>query len=308
MRNRFDLQLKQLNDDIIEMGNMIERAIEMGVYALIGHDTDKAKQTIDYDMDIDHMERDIEALCMKLLLQQQPVARDLRQISSALKMITDMERIGDQASDIAELSLQLGDVSDIDEISLIQKMANETMMMVVRGTEAYVTKDLEVAHNVIDNDDVVDDLFDQIKMALVKRIQENHVKSFEAADLLMVAKYFERIGDPLPASMWMRQRIKPCNEITGAIKERRERMMIKRMWYELNILALRKHVRPVSLFLLVHTLLWCDLTWLVCQIGCDILEIPKALYQMDILLITAYAGVFGGLIGGMIYLMHENLI
>lgn len=94
MRNRFDLQLKQLNDDIIEMGNMIERAIEMGVYALIGHDTDKAKQTIDYDMDIDHMERDIEALCMKLLLQQQPVARDLRQISSALKMITDMERIG----------------------------------------------------------------------------------------------------------------------------------------------------------------------------------------------------------------------
>ena len=114
MRNRFDLQLKQLNDDIIEMGNMIERAIEMGVYALIGHDTDKAKQTIDYDMDIDHMERDIEALCMKLLLQQQPVARDLRQISSALKMITDMERIGDQASDIAELSLQLGDVSDDD--------------------------------------------------------------------------------------------------------------------------------------------------------------------------------------------------
>ena len=187
MRNRFDLQLKQLNDDIIEMGNMIERAIEMGVYALIGHDTDKAKQTIDYDMDIDHMERDIEALCMKLLLQQQPVARDLRQISSALKMITDM--------DIAELSLQLGDVSDIDEISLIQKMANETMMMVVRGTEAYVTKDLDVAHNVIDNDDVVDDLFDQIKMALVKRIQDNHVKSFEAADLLMVAKYFERIGD-----------------------------------------------------------------------------------------------------------------
>ena len=172
MRNRFDLQLKQLNDDIIEMGNMIERAIEMGVYALIGHDTDKAKQTIDYDMDIDHMERDIEALCMKLLLQQQPVARDLRQISSALKMITDMERIGDQTSDIAE-----------------------TMMMVVRGTEAYVTKDLDVAHNVIDNDDVVDDLFDQIKMALVKRIQDNHVKSFEAADLLMVAKYFERIGD-----------------------------------------------------------------------------------------------------------------
>ena len=100
----------------------------------------------------------------------------------------------------------------------------------------------------------------------------------------------------------MRQIIKLCNEIAGEIKERRERMMMKRMWY-----ALRKHVRPVSLFLLVHTLLWCDLTWLICQIGCDILEISKALYQMNILLITAYAGVFGGLIGGMIYLMHENL-
>ena len=108
MRNRFDLQLKQLNDDIIEMGNMIERAIEMGVYALIGHDTDKAKQTIDYDMDIDHMERDIEALCMKLLLQQQPVAGDLRQISAALKMITDMERIGDQADDISEIASRYG--------------------------------------------------------------------------------------------------------------------------------------------------------------------------------------------------------
>ena len=89
----------------------------------------------------------------------------------------------------------------------------------------------------------------------------------------------------------------------GQVKE-----MIKRMWYELNILALRKHVRPEHLFLLVHTLLWCDLTWILCQFGCDILEIPKALHQMDILLITAYAGVFGGMIGGMVFLMHENLV
>ena len=195
MRNRFDLQLKQLNDDIIEMGNMIERAIEMGVYALIGHDTDKAKQTIDYDMDIDHMERDIEALCMKLLLQQQPVARDLRQISSALKMITDMERIGDQASDIAELSLQLGDVSDIAELSLIQKMANETMMMVVRGTEAYVTKDLNVAHNVIDNDDVVDDLFNEVKTEMMQAIREQNLDADRVVDYLMMAKYLEKVGD-----------------------------------------------------------------------------------------------------------------
>lgn len=195
MRNRFDLQLKQLSNDVIEMGNMIERAIEMAVYALVAQDKEKAKQAIAFDMDIDHMERDIEALCMKLLLQQQPVARDLRQISSALKLITDMERIGDQAADIAELSLQLGDVSYVDNLDLIQKMANETMSMVVRGTEAFVTKDMDLAREVINNDDVVDDLFDQVKNYLIKLIQENHEKSFQAADLLMVAKYFERIGD-----------------------------------------------------------------------------------------------------------------
>ena len=195
MRSQFDKQLAKLHRELIEMGALCEQVIALSSQALTNRDTALAEKVAPLDHEIDRKERDIENLCLRLLLQQQPVARDLRQISSALKMITDMERIGDQASDIAELSLQLGDVSDIDEISLIQKMANETMMMVVRGTEAYVTKDLDVAHNVIDNDDVVDDLFDQIKMALVKRIQDNHVKSFEAADLLMVAKYFERIGD-----------------------------------------------------------------------------------------------------------------
>ena len=195
MRNKFDRQLQILEEQLIHMGELCESAIANATKALSDGSIEQAKAVINADAEIDEMEKDIEKLCLKLLLQQQPVAKDLRRISAALKMITDMERIGDQASDIAELSLQLRDVSDIDEISLIQKMANETMMMVVRGTEAYVTKDLDVAHNVIDNDDVVDDLFDQIKMALVKRIQDNHVKSFEAADLLMVAKYFERIGD-----------------------------------------------------------------------------------------------------------------
>ena len=195
MRIRFDEQLKQLNKEMINMGTMIEKSIGDAVKALMKQDVELAQKVMAGDEEIDRTERKIEDLCLRLLLQQQPVARDLRNISAALKMVTDMERIGDQASDIAELSLQLGDVSDIAELSLIQKMANETMMMVVRGTEAYVTKDLDVAHNIIDNDDVVDDLFDQIKMALVKRIQDNHVKSFEAADLLMVAKYFERIGD-----------------------------------------------------------------------------------------------------------------
>lgn len=195
MRNRFDLQLKQLNDDVIEMANMIERAIELSVYGLVAQDKQKARQAIDFDMDIDHMERDIESLCMKLLLQQQPVARDLRQISAALKMITDMERIGDQAADIAELSLHMGDVSYVENLDLIQRMANETMVMVVHGTEAFVTKDLDVAREVIGHDDIVDDLFARVKIYLIKLIQENHEKSFQAADLLMVAKYFERIGD-----------------------------------------------------------------------------------------------------------------
>ena len=195
MRLKFDEQLALLNEELITMGALCENAIATSSKALTSGDFELAAGVRVLSEQINQKEKDIQNLCLKLLLQQQPVARDLRQISSALKMITDMERIGDQASDIAELSLQLGDVSDIDEISLIQKMANETMMMVVRGTEAYVTKDLDVAHNIIDNDDVVDDLFDQIKMALVKRIQDNHVKSFEAADLLMVAKYFERIGD-----------------------------------------------------------------------------------------------------------------
>lgn len=195
MRNRFDLQLKQLNDDIIEMGNMIERAIEMGVYALIGHDTDKAKQTIDYDMDIDHMERDIEALCMKLLLQQQPVARDLRQISAALKMITDMERIGDQTSDIAEIIISAG-MSEARDISVIGTMAEATSKMVHDSILAYVNKDLEMAQKVMLADDEVDRMFELVKAKLVELILKDGGKQGEKAiDLIMITKYLERIGD-----------------------------------------------------------------------------------------------------------------
>lgn len=195
MRNRFDLQLKQLNDDIIEMGNMIERAIEMGVYALSGHDTDKAKQTIDYDMDIDHMERDIEALCMKLLLQQQPVARDLRQISAALKMITDMERIGDQTSDIAEIIISAG-MSEARDISVIGTMAEATSKMVHDSILAYVNKDLEMAQKVMLADDEVDRMFELVKAKLVELILKDGGKQGEKAiDLIMITKYLERIGD-----------------------------------------------------------------------------------------------------------------
>ena len=194
MRNRFDLQLKQLNDDIIEMGNMIERAIEMGVYALMGHDTDKAKQTIDYDMDIDHMERDIEALCMKLLLQQQPVAGDLRQISAALKMITDMERIGDQADDIAEILLCRAG-RPLSAGDTLRDMARATIRMVSESVDAYVRQDVDLAQQVIAADDEVDGYFDRIKAHLIDRIAKDVDDGEATLDLLMIAKYYERIGD-----------------------------------------------------------------------------------------------------------------
>ena len=196
MRNRFDLQLKQLNDDIIEMGNMIERAIEMGVYALIGHDTDKAKQTINYDMDIDHMERDIEALCMKLLLQQQPVARDLRRISAALKMITDMERIGDQTSDIAEIIISAKYENVAQDIDLIGAMATGVSTMVRDSVVAYVEKDLELARKVMASDDKIDAYFDEIRDKMIAYIKAEHGEQGNRIfDLIMVTKYLERIGD-----------------------------------------------------------------------------------------------------------------
>lgn len=196
MRNRFDLQLKQLNDDIIEMGNMIERAIEMGVYALIGHDTDKAKQTIDYDMDIDHMERDIEALCMKLLLQQQPVARDLRQISSALKMITDMERIGDQTSDIAEIIISSKWEKMDENLDKLTAMATGVSKMVRNSVTAYVEKDLELARTVMNDDDEIDDYFDEIRDQIIQLIREADGRDGRKLfDFIMVTKYLERIGD-----------------------------------------------------------------------------------------------------------------
>ena len=195
MRNRFDRQLVQLNDELIEMGGMIEKAIADTVKALVNQDTELAKVVIDYDEEIDHQEREIEQLCLKLLLQQQPVAKDLRLISSALKMITDMERIGDHASDISEITIALADQPYIKKLEHIQQMAKETMIMLVGSIEAFVDKDLEKANEVIKRDDVVDDLFDKVKKELIQMIHENADKGEQAADLLMVAKYMERIGD-----------------------------------------------------------------------------------------------------------------
>ena len=195
MRNRFDRQLVQLNDELIEMGSMIEKAIQEAITALIRQDTEAAKRIIEYYEDVDQQEKVIENLCLKLLLQQQPVARDLRVISSALKMITDMERIGDHASDISEMAILMADKPYIKKLEHIQEMAKEASVMLVNSIEAFVNKDIKQAHEVIANDDVVDNLFETIKNELIAMIHKDPQVGDQAMDLLMVAKYLERIGD-----------------------------------------------------------------------------------------------------------------
>lgn len=195
MRNRFDRQLVQLNNELIEMGGMIEKAISDTVKALVNQDIELASNVIEYDEEIDHQEREIEQLCLKLLLQQQPVAKDLRLISAALKMITDMERIGDHATDISEITIELSKESYIKKLDHIQQMAKETMVMLVQSVEAFVNKDMNKARAVIIHDDVVDDLFNKVKAELIAMIHEDVNAGEQASDLLMAAKYFERIGD-----------------------------------------------------------------------------------------------------------------
>lgn len=195
MRNRFDRQLKRLNDELIEMGGMIKQSIEKSLMALVTQDREKAQEVILFDTEIDRQEREIENLCMKLLLQQQPVARDLRLISSVLKMITDMERIGDQSADIAELAGMLADRPYREGLKHITQMGKETMAMVAESIDAFVEKDLEKAKEVLDHDDVVDDLFDTVKGELIELIHKDIENGEQAADFLMIAKYFERIGD-----------------------------------------------------------------------------------------------------------------
>lgn len=195
MRKGFDAQLEQLNNEMIIMGSLIETAIDMAIKALIEQDKHLAQKTIDFDEQIDQKEKDIEALCLKLILQQQPVAKDLRTVSAALKMITDMERIGDQASDISEIALLLADSPYIKKLEHISLMAAATAKMVTEAVDAYVQKDLRKARAVIDADDVVDNYFDAVKHDLIAMIAKNVNNGGQALDLLMIAKYFERIGD-----------------------------------------------------------------------------------------------------------------
>ena len=195
MRNRFDRQLCQLNDELIEMGELIEKAIEDTIKALVSQDVELANAVINMDDEIDAKEKEIENLCLKLLLQQQPVAKDLRLISSALKMITDMERIGDHATDISEITIELSSQKYIKKLEHIQQMSKETMVMLVKSIEAFVNKDIDKARNVIEQDNIVDNLFITVKRELIGMIHENVDAGEQATDLLMVAKYLERIGD-----------------------------------------------------------------------------------------------------------------
>lgn len=195
MRNKFDEQLSVLNNMLIEMGALIETAIFLTIKALKSQDIELAKKAIEFDHDVDQKEKDIEALCLKLLLQQQPVARDLRLISAALKMITDMERIGDQAADISEITIFLANTPYISRMEHLPRMAAATAKMVTESIDAFVKKDLSLAKSVIAYDDVVDELFDTVKYDLIELIRTDNSNGEQAIDLLMIAKYFERIGD-----------------------------------------------------------------------------------------------------------------
>lgn len=195
MRNRFDTELENLNLELIKMGSLIETSIESSAKSLIDQDMEMVKKVNELETEIDEMEKNIESHCLKLLLQQQPVASDLRIISTALKMITDMERIGDNAEDIAEIARYMVDQKFIKDLVHIPQMAEATISMVKRSVDAFVSKDKELALEVCRDDDIVDNLFQIIKNELIEKIRENTENGEQAIDLLMIAKYLERIGD-----------------------------------------------------------------------------------------------------------------
>ena len=195
MRNRFDEQLEQLNNHLLEMGALIERSIENATQAMINQDVEAAMASVTADHEVDQKEREIEALCLKLLLQQQPVARDLRLISAALKMITDMERIGDQAADIAGIVSYIAREPYIKELVHLPQMGRNAIAMVRGSLDAYVNKDLDLARKVMGMDDAIDQLFDIVKDELIDHIRSDASAGSQAVDLLMIAKYYERIGD-----------------------------------------------------------------------------------------------------------------
>jgi phosphate transport system protein len=195
MRNKLDEQVSILNRGLLEMGSLIESAIQSANDALVNQNIQQAQKAIEIERRVDEKEREIENICLKILLQQQPVARDLRLVSAALKMITDMERISDQAADIAEIVILMDGKPYIKKLEHLPQMAQAAIRMVSGSIDAFITSDVQQACEVIKMDDVVDDLFDIIKNELIELIHKNPSVGEQAIDLLMIAKYFERIGD-----------------------------------------------------------------------------------------------------------------
>ena len=216
MRNHFDTQLNTLHVELIKMGALCEESIAAAMKSILEADATMALRASLTEREIDRKERDIEALCMKLLLQQQPVARDLRAISSALRMISDMERIGDQAADIAEISGFLAGCALTSRVHL-KEMAVEAIQMVTDSVDAFVKSDLALARDVMRHDDAVDGLFQQVKDEVIALIVEDNHNGECCIDLMMIAKYLERIGDhAVNIAEWVEY------SITGARKQERE--------------------------------------------------------------------------------------
>ncbi len=195
VRNMFDKQLIVLNTQLVEMATLLESAITAATSALVENDKEQAAIAIAYEKEIDVREKKVESLCLKLLLQQQPVAKDLRQVSAALKMITDMERIGDQARDISEIYLASPNEIQISANSDMQEMSKAAIYMVKKVVDAFVNTDLQTAKDVIAYDDTIDKLYQKTKDDLVEMIKKGGNGAEAAIDLLSIAKYFERIGD-----------------------------------------------------------------------------------------------------------------
>ena len=193
-RKYYDMELQTLNEELMRMGEMICQAISGAIGALLERDNEQAREIIAFDDEIDRQNQTIEQLCYKLLLSQQPVAGDLRMVSAAIRMTTDMERIGDHAADISEIELMLEKLTPLN-CEMIRQMATETSVMLIKSLEAFAQRDRVKAEWVIGRDDVVDDLFEAVKGELIGAIRQNADNGEAATDLLMVAKYFERIGD-----------------------------------------------------------------------------------------------------------------
>lgn len=191
----YDMQLKELKNQMLLLGSMVEDVIQETIKALTNQDIEKARKIASGDEKINEQVRKVEQQCYTILLRQQPIAKDLRAVSAALKMLTDMERIGDHGADISELTLLMSNSTYPGEIRLIEEMAKETSIMLIEAVDAFAQQDSDKAQHVIDNDDTVDRLFVSVKDAIARSIQTDSADPMQLLDLLMVAKYLERIGD-----------------------------------------------------------------------------------------------------------------